>query len=504
MTMIIEEKTGHGPRLSGKRFGVTTVFCSFRTGFIAFLVVLLAIRLALMVWLPFTDTTEARYAEMARKMVETGNWITPQFDYGVPFWGKPPLHSWASALGMKLFGVGPVGARVFILVASLGVFALMLVWAKEQRRSACGLAAISVCASSLLFFGASAFVMTDMVMVLGTTLAMVAFFQVATSSGHRALWGHLFFVGLAIGMLAKGPTAVVITGIPVFLWVVGGRRWRVLRAVPWVTGGAVWVALTAPWYIAAELQTPGFLHYFLVGEHIERFLVPGWQGDLYGSGHKEAKGMIWLFAIGAFLPWALFTPAFLTRIQGVRNAVRAQSNGWYSYLLFWSLSPLLLFTPAANILPSYVLPAIPAMSLLLVALWSDVFGFNGVWTRRMAALSMIGVTATFAATTLAVHLNPDLFRLRSMATLVAEADAASPRANLFIFPARSYSAEFYSRGRAITLFTPAELQALATTPAQDALIVPVEQSTLVAGVLGPRFNRQASTARYTLFVEKVQ
>jgi hypothetical protein len=75
---------------------------------------------------------------------------------------------------------------------------------------------------------------------------------------------------------------------------------------------------------------------------------------------------------------------------------------------------------------------------------------------------------------------------------------------LFIFPARSYSAEFYSRGRAITLFTPAELQALATTPAQDALIVPVEQSTLVAGVLGPRFNRQASTARYTLFVEKVQ
>ena len=132
--------------------------------------------------------------------------------------------------------------------------------------------------------------------------------------------------------------------------------------------------------------------------------------------------MIWLFAIGAFLPWALFAPAYLTRIQGVRNAVRAQSNGWYSYLLLWSLSPLLLFTPAANILPSYVLPAIPAMSLLLVALWSDVFGFNGVWTRRMAALSMIGVTATFAATTLAVHLNPDLFRLRSMAMLVAQAE----------------------------------------------------------------------------------
>ena len=75
---------------------------------------LFAVRLLAMFWWPFTDSTEARYAEIARKMVETGDWITPQFDYGVPFWGKPPLHTWLSALGMKLFGVGAFGARISV------------------------------------------------------------------------------------------------------------------------------------------------------------------------------------------------------------------------------------------------------------------------------------------------------------------------------------------------------------------------------------------------------
>ena len=61
---------------------------------------LLAMRLLLMWYVPLTDTTEARYAEIARKMLETGNWVTPLHDYAVPFWGKPPLFAWLSAASM--------------------------------------------------------------------------------------------------------------------------------------------------------------------------------------------------------------------------------------------------------------------------------------------------------------------------------------------------------------------------------------------------------------------
>jgi 4-amino-4-deoxy-L-arabinose transferase-like glycosyltransferase len=80
----------------------------------------LLLRLISLAAYPLMDTTEARYGEMARLMVETGNWLTPQFDYGVPFWGKPPLFTWMSAYGIELL------RRLFLLLSWRIVQALML------------------------------------------------------------------------------------------------------------------------------------------------------------------------------------------------------------------------------------------------------------------------------------------------------------------------------------------------------------------------------------------
>ena len=85
----------------------------------------------MMVFFPHTDTSESRYAEISRKMVETGDWITPQFDYGIPFWAKPPLSMWMSALGIELFGVNEFGSRIFIFLAAMGILALV---ARAVRR----------------------------------------------------------------------------------------------------------------------------------------------------------------------------------------------------------------------------------------------------------------------------------------------------------------------------------------------------------------------------------
>ena len=63
-----------------------------------------------------------------------------------------------------------------------------------------------------------------------------------------------------------------------------------------------------PWYLLAERKTPGFLDYFLVGEHWRRFTVPGWDGDRYGNAHLEPRGMIWAFLLQACLPWSLLLP----------------------------------------------------------------------------------------------------------------------------------------------------------------------------------------------------
>ena len=96
------------------------------------LAAILASRFIGMALFPFADTTEQRYAEIARLMAETGDWITPWFEPGVPFWGKPPLSFWAQAASIKLFGVSEFAIRLPAWLATLGIvyltwhFALLL------------------------------------------------------------------------------------------------------------------------------------------------------------------------------------------------------------------------------------------------------------------------------------------------------------------------------------------------------------------------------------------
>lgn len=465
------------------------------------LVTLVVIRLALMWWMPFTDTTEARYAEIARKMLETGDWITPQFDYGVPFWGKPPLHTWLSALGMYVFGVNGFGARIFIFLSGLAVVALSGLFMKRQGGTHQALVVMVVLFTSVLFFGASAFVMTDMVMVLGTKLSMVAFFTCVTDQSASKIWGYLFFVGLAIGLLAKGPTATVLTLMPIGLWVMIGRRWTGLAALPWVWGTVVLLMLTLPWYIAAEIKTPGFLRYFIIGEHFERFTVPGWTGDLYGSGHARAKGMIWIYWLGALLPWTGFAAWLLLRPKAIAEAVNAGSPDWHGYLFLWAIAPMLLFTPAANILAAYVLPGVPAASLLLVSLWATIQGGPRRTVKTIFGLAVVGTTVLFLAVTLTVRFSPETLSLKSQRALVAQATQIDRNIRLTYWGGRSYSAEFYTQGQARATTDKTVLSALARDGITDAVAVNTDALAEVAPVLGDRFTTIGIFGRYTLLAE---
>ena len=97
---------------------------SMRNLFFMLSTIMLA-RLFLAWLIPYADTTEARYAEIARLMVQTGDWITPWFDEGVPFWGKPPLSFWLQALSFKLFGISEFAGRFPAWLASLGIITII-------------------------------------------------------------------------------------------------------------------------------------------------------------------------------------------------------------------------------------------------------------------------------------------------------------------------------------------------------------------------------------------
>ena len=444
---------------------------------------LFIVRLGLIIELPFTDTTEARYAEIARKMVETNDWITPQFDYGVPFWGKPPLHTWVSAIGIKLFGVNGFGARIGIFLTAIAIIIGLIKWAQSIKGRDYAIAGAFIIASNILFYLSSANVMTDLIMIAGTTLAMAIFWS-SLHQEHYPRWKkYLFFVGLAIGMLAKGPVAVVLCAAPIGLWVLLTNRWiDTWKKIPWITGLLLTTLLSVPWYYLAEQKTPGFLHYFIVGEHYQRFVDSGWKGDLYGHGHAHAKGAIWLNALGAFLPWTPFLIWPLLRIKRVISGMKSETNKWTLYLVCWAISPMLFFTMATNILATYVLPGIPAMGFLALELWQKSSSQNEnqptlssgalrFYTASGALAVSIGIIALIGIT-----WNPHIIEHRTQMFLVQKVKSENEKTpdkdgKLFYWHKRYYSAEFYTQGKTKVIQSPEDIQNILSNNSRDFLAI---------------------------------
>ncbi len=441
---------------------------------IVLLALALLVRLLTLAAYPLADMTEARYGEIARKMLETGQWIVPQIDYGVPFWGKPPLSIWLTAISYGLFGINEFAARLPALLLSIGACALVYVLAYRQRGENFALRACVVLATTMLMMVDAGAVMTDPSMFFGTTLSMVAFW-LAYRSGSR-VWGYLFFLGLAIGLLAKGPVALVLSLAPVIGWtVLTGRVRQIWRALPWVTGTALTVALVIPWYWAAETQSPGFLHYFLVGEHWQRFTVTGWRGDLYGSGHAHARGTIWFYLFVATLPWSPWALWQLARRyrraswwEGLRGSIPSAmrstfgsispaSDHWPAYLLCWMLAPVIFFTAARNVLPTYVLPGLAGFALLVAGMWDS--HASGGSKGRVAWLGILTPIA-FAGIVWLYWPYAGIQSQKELITAYQRLNTSTNPAPLLYLDRRPYSAEFYSRGRAKKIVGHPELRKL--------------------------------------------
>jgi len=325
-------------------------------------------RIISMYFIPLNDVSEARYGEIARKMLETGNWVTLQHDYGVPFWAKPPLSTWLSALSMKLFGVNEFAVRLPGLLLSLGV--MWLIWDIVKKYSGSVIAALTVLvlAGTLDFFLDAGTVMTDPTLVFCIALIEVAFWYAMVDG--KKIWSYVFFIGLGLGLLAKGPVAVVLPGMPIFFWVLLRNQWRNLwNKLPWITGILIMLAISLPWYLLAEIRTPGFLNYFIVGENINRFITPGWTGDKYGFAHKEHWGKIWIYAVAGIFPWSILGGIWFIKYRKSLPSLFRDEDGWLSYFFLCTVVSLFFFTFSSNIIYTYVFPSIPAFSVFFVEYW---------------------------------------------------------------------------------------------------------------------------------------
>ncbi|MBP6019067.1 MAG: glycosyltransferase family 39 protein [Burkholderiaceae bacterium] len=413
------------------------------------LAALLCLPLLSMWLLPLIDTSEPRYAEIARLMAQSGDWITPWFEPGLPFWGKPPLSFWAQALSFKLFGVSEFSARLPSWLAMLGTVSLLIAYTRSVFSLRTALWAAIIYSSCALAYLTSGAVLTDPFLALATTWAMVAF--VMASRQPTFIWRYGFFIGVSLGLLAKGPLALVLIAGPLALCLLAYPSVRHnLRALPWVTGTLLTLAISLPWYILAEIKTPGFLNYFIIGEHFLRFVDPGWKGDLYGSAHQRMYGTIWWYWLQATFPWGILATVMLAMAAahktGRRLARLAILQPDLGYLLAWSLFTPLFFTVAGNILWTYLLPCLGAFSILMAVTLRAWQTQSPRTVQRMRFLAAIAPVALFVMT-LATVLQPD--RVKTERELVHYAEQQSNLdSHLLYLDKRPFSARFYSHGTA--------------------------------------------------------
>ena len=377
------------------------------------------------------DSTEGRYASIAKLMLDRDDWVTPWINFHgeeKPYLGKPPLHFWLMDISYLTFGLNNFSARLPSFISAVGIGVLLATLSATLFGGAAAYLATLIFASSTIIFYLSGAAVLDITLTFGITMALVSFLL----ADRSRYWGYLFFIGLGLGVLVKGPIAVILAGCTIAPWLLI-RRWGTghwppqLRSLPWIVGPLLFLATTLPWYLWAEHRNPGFLKYFFWNENFGRFFSKEY-GDEYGVGHQQPVGIAWLMMLPALFPWSLILIALLVALRKklfTRAALTAlKHDPILLYALIWAISCPALLTAARQYTATYVVPSIPGFALLAVVLWrrqAEESELTGAATTKILKWAYLLLAVTLMILPIVLILKYDSDRSSAVAGFIAGA-----------------------------------------------------------------------------------
>jgi 4-amino-4-deoxy-L-arabinose transferase-like glycosyltransferase len=309
-------------------------------------------------WSKFSRA-EVFFAESAREMIATNNFVTPLY-HNKPFFDKPALTYWLIILMFKNFGYLHLAARVPSIFAGLATVALTGLGGALPFHRRVGIIAASVLCTSCMFFAFSALCMSDMLLVLFDLLSLTCLYAGMQPNSRRSLFFWLASVSMGLAFLTKGPVGVVlpIASFLGYLTLTGRLQILTLRDVlqAIVTIGVI----STPWFIAAY-QTNGWeaLNYFFIHENVQRFT-----GTAYDAHRPAWYTLISLFT--GFAPWSILLPfalfGFILNERKGQFQLFRQAN---LFLWTWIAVTLGFFSLSHGKCDYYTLPAFPAAALLV-------------------------------------------------------------------------------------------------------------------------------------------
>jgi 4-amino-4-deoxy-L-arabinose transferase-like glycosyltransferase len=334
-----------------------------RRALLALLIVFAAVWFSTLETRKLIKPDEGRYAEIAREMAASGDWVTPRLN-GIKYFEKPPLQYWATAAAFKVFGEHHWTARLW--TGLTGFCGVLLAYFAGRRLfgTTAGLLSAAVLASGVMYFAMGHLNTLDMGLTFFLQFAVCAFLLANRSTvGPRTQrnWMLVAWAAAALAILSKGLLALVLPGATLVAYSLATRDfapWRRLHVLP---GLALMLMIAAPWFVAVSLANPEFLHFFFVHEHFERFLSPG---------HRRTQPW-WYFApvlLAGALPWATMALHALASAWRGHGGDEARAARFFA---LWSVLTFGFFSLSSSKLPSYVLPILPAFALL-----------TGAWLAR--------------------------------------------------------------------------------------------------------------------------
>jgi 4-amino-4-deoxy-L-arabinose transferase-like glycosyltransferase len=331
---------------------------------------------------PLFNPDEGRYAEIPREMLSSGDWVIPHLN-GLPYIEKPPLQYWATAVSYRLLGTSEFTARLYSALTALATIFLAWLTARRLWDPDAGWRAAAVLASMMMFVVLGQLLTLDMSLTFYMTLSLVAFL-LAQQAREPRHWMLLAWAAVGLGVLTKGLVAATIPVAVLILYSLYARDfgpWRRLY-LPW--GLPLFLAITVPWHWLAARRLADFLEFFFIHEHVARYLTPV-------SDRQEP----WWFFGGVFLagtlPWTL-------------SALRALGSGWRRhaaldsgefqpkvFLWIWVVFIGVFFSLSDSKLMPYILPAIPALALLIAALPVTTLRRDFLFTAILTVIAGLGL-----------------------------------------------------------------------------------------------------------------
>ena len=356
------------------------------------------------------EPDEGRYSEIAREMIETGDWLVPHLWY-LPHLDKPPMTCWLVAASMKLFGQNEWAVRLPVALAGVsGVWAAFLLGCSLGGRRA-GFWSAVILQSSLLYFATARMLTPDIILTQFVAWAVYFFwrswecldcgdtaplFKVPTSrrTSKFFAWHLAGWVAIALGFLAKGPIAPAIPLVAFAALLIFHRK-----EIPekknlfagLAAGFALFFILAAPWFLAVFRRVPQSAHYMILGQAA---------GHLLGTTIKNRSGgPFYFFGIlaGGLLPWTILL-GWLWRRSAISNLKSQISKDGWLLLNVWAIFTFTLFSFSHAKLPAYILPIFPALAVLLaLRFFSEerAIEFAPGWAWRFCLASSLFLPAIF-------------------------------------------------------------------------------------------------------------